>query len=105
MESNNNDFKKIKYGEKEYFVVDVFEYKGRKYFFIVEDFYVEGKEKIEDYTSTRVEANFIYKVYDHYFDNVTDDRLYKELFGIVTKRILLKQNHYFKDMYNQKKEA
>lgn len=80
MEFKNNNFKKIKYGDKEYYVVDYFEYKGRKYFFIVENFYVQGKENIDDYVNTRVEANFIYKVYDQYFDSVTDDRLYKDLF-------------------------
>lgn len=105
MNIKNNNFTKIKYGNKEYYVVDFFEHKGRKYYFIVENFYVDGKDDISEYANTKVEANFIYKVYDQYFDNVTDDRLYKELFGLVTKRIMLQENKYFKGLYEDKKEA
>ncbi len=105
METNNNKFTKIKYGDKEYYVVDFFEHKGRKYYFIVEKFYVDGMEDIKEYGNKNIEANFIYKVYDKYYDNVVDDKLYKELFDIVTKRIFVGGNKYFKHIYEEKKDA
>lgn len=105
MDFKNANFAKIKYGDKEYYVVDCFEHKGRKYYFIMENFYVEGKDDLEKYNNTHVEANFIYKIYDHYYNNVDDDKLYKELFGIVTKRIFLQKNKYFKGLYKDNKNV
>ena len=49
MNFKNANFAKIKYGDKEYYVVDCFEHKGRKYYFIMENFYIEGKDNIEHF--------------------------------------------------------
>ncbi len=104
MEFKNSNFVKIKYGEKEYFIIDFFEYKGKKYYYIMEDIYEEGKDNIEDYGNKEVEVNFIYEVEDKYYQTVDDDQLYKELSKEATKRIFLQENKYFKGLYDNLKK-
>jgi len=87
----NRKFAETRYGGKEYYVVDCFEYKGRKYYFIVDKFAVgEESSKMEELNSMS-KSNFIYKIYDRYFNNVSDEKLFAELFDVEVKRNMLKE--------------
>ena len=80
---------KIKFGDKDYYVVDFFEYKSQKYFYIVEDTYQEGININEP--KGNVEINFIYKCDDGKYENVVDDKLFQELLTEAGKRMLFKK--------------
>lgn len=99
MNLKNNKFAKIGYAGKEFYVLDYFEYKDEKYYYIMENFYQEGKDKIEDYTEAEIEVNFIYKTEDGEYATVDDDNLWKELMKQATKRIYLQQNQFFDGLY------
>lgn len=103
MDLKNNKFSKIKFGEKEYYVIDFFEYEGERYYYIMENFYQEGKDKIEDYHDIVIEINFIYKTDNGEFSTVDDDNLWKKLLAESTKRIYLEKNKYFEGIYDSNK--
>lgn len=86
----NRKFAETKYGGKEYYVVDCFEYKGRKYYFIVDKFAVGEENTALDTLNSMSKSNFIYKIYDRYFNNVSDEKLFEELFDVEKKRNFLK---------------
>lgn len=91
----NKKFAETKYGGKEYYVVDCFEYKGRKYYFIVDKIAVGGEDTEIDTLNSMSKSNFIYKIYDRYFNNVSDEKLFDELFDIEKRRSLLKAKKSF----------
>ena len=85
---------KLLFGGKEFYLADKFDYKGVKYFYIIEDIYEEGLT-IED-INKNIEVNFIYKVDDGGFKNVTDDQLFSELMIEASNRIMLNKAEYIK---------
>lgn len=87
------NFPKIQFGDKNFYVVDEFEYNERKYYYIYEDVYVEGM-KMDEFGGD-VEVNFIFKRDDGKFENVVDDKLFNKLLNIASKRLVLNQNKYF----------
>lgn len=87
------NFPKIQFGEKDFYVVDQFEYEGVKYYYIYEDVYEEGME-IDKFAGD-IEVNFIFKRYDGKYENVVDDKLFNNLMNIASKRLVLNQNKYF----------
>ncbi len=86
------NFPKIKFGEKEFYVVDRIDYKGVEYLYIYEDVYKEGMDitKFEG----DVEMNFIYKLGNGKYENVVDSKLFDILLQIATKRLFLNNNPY-----------
>ena len=92
------NYPKIKFGEKEFYVVDKFEYEGVTYLYIYEDVYVEGMDiDIEDFDGD-IEINFIHKMPDGKFENIVDDELFNKLMVEASKRLLTGQNPYMKNM-------
>lgn len=94
------NFPKIQFGKKDFYVVDQFEYKGTKYYYIYEDVYQEGMD-IEKFEGD-IEINFIFKRDDGKFENVVDDDLFKKLLNMASKRLVLNQNKYFNDRDSKK---
>ncbi|MBP3463255.1 MAG: hypothetical protein ACI4VN_04035 [Clostridia bacterium] len=87
------NFPKIQFGEKDFYVVDFFEYEGVKYYYIYEDVYEEGMD-ISKFDGD-IEINFIFKREDGKYENVVDDNLFKKLLNLASKRLVLNQNKYF----------
>ena len=87
------NFPKIQFGEKDFYVVDFFEYEGVKYYYIYEDVYEEGMD-ISKFDGD-IEINFIFKREDGKYENVVDDNLFKKLLNLSSKRLVLNQNKYF----------
>lgn len=88
------DFSKIQFGNKDFYVVDAFEYDGKKYYYIYEDVYFDGMD-ISKFDG-EMEVNFIFKRDDGKFENVVDDTLFKKLLDIASKRLILNQNKMFR---------
>ena len=63
------DFNKIQFGDKDFYVVDEFEFEGTKYLYIYEDVYEKGM-KPEDFEGD-VEVNFIFEREDGKYENGT----------------------------------
>lgn len=87
------NFPKIQFGEKDFYVVDFFEYEGVRYYYIYEDVYEEGMD-ISKFDGD-IEINFIFKREDGKYENVVDDNLFKKLLNLASKRLVLNQNKYF----------
>lgn len=85
---------KIGFGNKDFYVVDFFEYKGERYYYIIEDIYKEGMD-VNNPTGN-VEINFIYKCSDGNFENVVDDKLFRQLMNFETERTLEGKNNIIK---------
>ena len=88
------NFPKIQFGDKDFYVVDRFDYQGVTYLYIYEDVYEEGMD-IEKFNGN-IEINFIHKLDNGKFENVTDDGLFNKLLNIASKRLVLNQNPYVK---------
>lgn len=88
------DFPKIQFGKKDFYVVDIIEYKNTKYLYIYEDVYEEGMD-ITKFDGD-IEVNFIHKLENGKFENVTDDKLFNTLLHMASKRLILNQNPYMK---------
>ena len=82
MEKN---FQKIKFGEKEYYIIACVEYEGVKYYYIIEDSF---NPKDPDFDNIKenvyTEVNFIFKRNDGLYENVTNDELFAKLSKLVT---------------------
>lgn len=94
------NFPKIQFGEKDFYVVDNFEYEGVKYYYIYEDVYEEGMD-IQNFAGD-MEVNFIFKRPDGKYENVVDDELFNKLLNIASKRLVLNQNKLFNPDNNKK---
>ncbi len=92
------NFPKIQFGEKDFYVVDRFDYKGVNYLYIYEDVY-KADIDIKNFEGD-VEVNFIFKRNDGKFENVVDDKLFKELLNFASKRLVLGQNDFFGNNVN-----
>lgn len=89
------DFPKIQFGKKDFYVVDVFEYKNTTYLYIYEDVYEEGMD-VSNFQGD-IEVNFIYKLDNGKFENVMDEKLFNNLLHMASKRLVLNQNPYMKN--------
>lgn len=94
------DFNKIQFGDKDFYVVDEFEFEGTKYLYIYEDVYEKGM-KPEDFEGD-VEVNFIFEREDGKYENVVDDKLFNQLLDYASKRLLTGQNEKFGDSLRRK---
>lgn len=75
---------RIKFDNREWLVVDNIMYDNQKYFYIMEDISeeLEKLDNIEDYKG-KVAIEFIYKVENGNYRNVTDQELISKLSAIV----------------------
>lgn len=89
------DFPKIQFGDKDFYVVDNFEYDGVKYYYIYEDVYTEGMD-VQKFEGD-IEVNFIFKRADGKYENVVDDKLFKKLLNFASKRLILNKNKFFRN--------
>jgi len=80
---------RIKFDDREWLVVDNIEYEGIKYFYIIEDISeeIEKLEKIEDYKG-KFSIEFIYKLDNGNYKNVTNQELISKLSAIVALKNL-----------------
>lgn len=80
---------RIKFDNREWLVVDNIEYEGRKYFYIIEDIseQIENLQSIEEYEGN-ISIEFIYKVENNKYRNVTDEELITKLCSIVAIRAI-----------------
>lgn len=80
---------RIKFAEREWLVIDNLEYEGKKYYYIVEDVSEEldKLENIEDYNKD-IDLEFIYKVENGNYRNVTDEELIEKLLCIVGVKVI-----------------
>lgn len=79
------NFQKIKFGEKEFYVIAYLEYEGTKYYYIIEDsFNPENPDFDNLKEDVFTEVNFIFKREDGLYENVTDDKLFEKLSKLVT---------------------
>ena len=79
---------KFNFNNMEYIVLDKFEYNGKEYMYIVEDF----NNKSKDGENLKIVADFVFKCSDGMYENVVDDNLYNELINEVNKRNLENKN-------------
>ncbi len=89
------NFPKIQFGDKDFYVVDNFEYDGVKYYYIYEDVYKEGMD-IQKFEGD-IEVNFIFKRDDGKYENVVDDKLFNKLLNFASKRLVLNKNKFFQN--------
>ena len=81
--------------DNEELVIDNIEYEGVKYYYIIEDISEElnGLKSLEDYKG-KVTIEFIYKLDNGNYKNVTDEALLNTLTAIVGKRAVLNPNDF-----------
>lgn len=81
---------RIKFDNREWLVVDNIEYENVKYYYIIEDISKElnNVNNIEDYEGN-YSIEFIYKLENGNYKNVTDQKLIQNLLAIVGKRAIL----------------
>ena len=87
---------RIKFADKEWLVVDNIEYDGIKYYYIVEDISEELEEldklgKLEEY-SGKMTLEFIYKLDNGKYKNVTDEELLEKLHDEVAIKAINSNN-------------
>ena len=70
---------KIKYNGKEIYIAALVEYKGIKYYYIVENVYKPGLDLNNLKEDLNVEVNFIYKLDNGLYQNVGDEELFNKL--------------------------
>lgn len=80
---------RIKFDNREWLVIDNIEYEGIKYYYIVEDVSKEldNLENIEEYKG-KLTLEFIHKVENGNYRNVTNKELISKLMAIVATRAL-----------------
>lgn len=74
---------KIKYNGKEFYIAAFVEYKGIKYYYIIENVYKPGLDLNNLKEDLNVEVNFIYKLDNGKYQNVGDDKLFNKLMKLV----------------------
>lgn len=70
---------KIEYNGKEFYIAALVEYKGVKYYYIVENVYKPGIDFDNLKEDLNVEVNFIYKLDNGLYQNVGDEELFNKL--------------------------
>ncbi len=78
---------RLKFGNKEWLLIDNIEYEGVEYLYIIEDISDElnNVKNIEDYEG-RIHIEFIYKLDNGNYKNVLDNNLIENLLAIVGAR-------------------
>lgn len=86
---------RIKFADREWLVIDNIEYKGVKYFYIIEDIseQLEGLDKIEEYKGDFL-IEFIYRKENGDYKNVTDAELKNKLMTIVGKNAFFRKDDF-----------
>ena len=86
---------RIKYDNREWLVIDNIEYQGIKYFYIIEDISkeLENVKNIEEYEG-KITIEFIYKLDNGNYRNVTDQNLINILLAIVGKNFVLRKEDF-----------
>ncbi len=81
---------RIKFDDREWLVIDNIEYEGIKYYYIIEDISqaLEKLKNLDDYKG-KVSIEFIYKLENGNYKNVTDETLLNTLTAIIGKRAIL----------------
>lgn len=85
-----NSYKgRIKYDDREWLVVDRVELDGKKYYYIIEDISeeIENIENFDDFEGN-ITLEFIYKVDNGNYRNVTDEALFDTLSAMVGMKAL-----------------
>ena len=80
---------RIKFDNREWLVIENIEYNGIKYYYIIEDISEEIKDlnSIEEYNG-KFTVEFIYKIENGNYRNVTDQELISKLSALVGFKIL-----------------
>ena len=80
---------RIRFDDREWLVVDNIEYKGIRYYYIIQDISneLENLENIEEYKG-KLTLEFIHKIENGNYRNVTDKDLISQLMTIVGTRTL-----------------
>lgn len=81
---------RIKFDNRQWLVIDNFEYNNVKYYYIIEDISdkINNLDNLEDYDG-KYSMEFIYKLDNGNYKNVTDQDLINQLLAIVGKRTIL----------------
>lgn len=82
---------RIKFDNREWLVIDNIEYKGIKYYYIIEDISekLNNLKSLDEYKGN-FSMEFIYKLDNGNYNNVTDKALLNTLSSIVAKNVILK---------------
>lgn len=80
---------RIKYDDREWLVLNKIEYQGIEYYYIIEDLSdeVTSFEDLENYKG-RISIEFIHKVDNGMYQNVTDQNLIDQLLAITGEKFL-----------------
>lgn len=83
---------RIKFDDRDWLVIDNIEYENVRYYYIIEDISdkLEGVDSIEEYKG-KFNLEFIYKLDNGNYRNVTDKSLIDKLMAIVAQRAILKE--------------
>lgn len=86
---------RIKFDNREWLVIDNIEYEGVKYYYIIEDISEELNvlKSLDEYEGP-VTIEFIYKLDNGNYKNVTDEALLNTLTAIVGKKAVLNPNDF-----------
>ena len=86
---------RIKFDNREWLVIDNIEYQGVKYYYIIEDISekLNGLKSLDEYEGNFT-IEFIYKLDNGNYKNVTDEALLNTLTAIVGKRAVLNPNDF-----------
>ena len=81
---------RIKFDNREWLVIDNIEYNDIKYYYIIEDISdkINDLENLEDYEG-KYSMEFIYKLDNGNYKNVTDRELIDKLLAIIGKNTIL----------------
>lgn len=84
---------RIKFDNREWLVIDNIEYEGIRYYYIIEDISekLERLKSLDEYEGT-FNIEFIYKLENGNYKNVTDRKLIDVLLAIVGKNAILNEN-------------
>ncbi len=82
---------RIKFDNREWLVIDNIEYKGIKYYYIIEDISekLNNLKSLDEYKGN-FSMEFIYKLDNGNYNNVTDKALLNTLSSIIAKNVILK---------------
>lgn len=85
---------RIKFDNREWLVIDNIEYEGVKYYYIIEDISEElnGLKNLDEYKG-KFAIEFIYKLDNGNYSNVTDQMLLNTLSAIVGKNAILNKEN------------
>ena len=99
---------RIKFDNREWLVIDNFEYENVKYYYIIEDASekLNNLNNVEDYDGN-FNLEFIYQVENGEYRNVTDQILINKLFAVTGGRLLKNKDNLetFQEFLKQSKNV